>query len=117
MKDPSFLSETGNNNGLENSIIPEKRRSDLTLHLSNGPQISGKLRTRPVLPTSGTSPSLSMIASLISLENYRSTKEPQQQPIYSGANVPAQVIPILTLFFYDCHSFMTFSSACRPAFL
>lgn len=97
--DKDFEAETENGHQ-ENSSgtvelgrsVPEKRRSDLTLHLANGPHASGKPRTRPVLPTSGTSPSLSMIASLISLENYRSTKEPQQQqPIYSGANVPAQV--------------------------
>lgn len=82
--------EQTDSSGEASRSAPEKRRSDLMLHLRNG---AGKPKTQAVLPTSCTSPSLSMIASLISLEAYRSSQEQQQQPIgVFGANMPAQVI-------------------------
>lgn len=68
----------------------ESIRSNLTLNLSNSPQSgpSIKVRSRPTITTSRTTPSLSMISSLISLEAFRANKEKRQQ---SGGHVQAQV--------------------------
>jgi len=70
----------------------ESIRSNLTLNLSNSSHSGQKIRNRPTITTSRTTPSLSMISSLISLQSFRANKEKRQQ---SGgtfsANVQAQV--------------------------
>jgi hypothetical protein len=70
----------------------ESIRSDLTLNLSGSSHSGQMIRNRSAITTSRTTPSLSMISSLISLEAFRANKEKRQQSggIFS-ANVHAQV--------------------------
>jgi hypothetical protein len=74
----------------------ESIRSNLTLNLGNssqsGQQPNKVIRSRPTITTSRTTPSLSMISSLISLESFRANKEKRQQSGSTfSANVQAQV--------------------------
>ena len=76
--------------------MPETRRSELALQLGNGVRHNrGMVRARSAIPASCTTSSMSMIASLISLEAFRTSKEKQQQQQQTksafAANVPAQV--------------------------
>ena len=96
--------------------MPETRRSELALQLGNGVRHNrGMVRARSAIPASCTTSSMSMIASLISLEAFRTSKEKQQEQQQQtksafAANVPAQVhyfcsvtsALILSLSYY-CH--------------
>ena len=70
----------------------ESIKSDLTLNLGNNSHSGQTIRNRSAITTSRTTPSLSMISSLMSLEVFRSNKEKRQQSGATfSANVHAQV--------------------------
>lgn len=70
----------------------ESIQSDLTLNLSNSSHSGKTIRNRSAITASRTTPSLSMISSLMSLEAFRANKEKRQQPGGTfSANVHAQV--------------------------
>lgn len=86
--------EEANTNSRSDLPRSESIRSNLTLNLGNSSQIGqpNKVRSRPTITTSRTTPSLSMISSLISLESFRANKEKRQQSGNTfSANVQAQV--------------------------
>ena len=66
----------------------ESIKSDLTLNLGNNSHSGQTIRNRSAITTSRTTPSLSMISSLMSLEAFRANKEKRQQ---SGATISANV--------------------------
>ncbi len=86
--------EEANTNSRSDLPRSESIRSNLTLNLGNSSQSGqpNKVRSRPTITTSRTTPSLSMISSLISLESFRANKEKRQQSGNTfSANVQAQV--------------------------
>ncbi|XP_046441386.1 probable inactive serine/threonine-protein kinase slob2 isoform X1 [Daphnia pulex] len=86
--------EEANTNSRSDLPRSESIRSNLTLNLGNSSQSGqqpNKVRSRPTITTSRTTPSLSMISSLISLEAFRANKEKRQQSSGTfSANVQAQ---------------------------